>query len=261
VNAAASRGTTIAGNASANVEGAWTQLSAATPVDACGLWITIGQPFTIGTVDFLVDIGVGAAGDEQIIVENLLYSVGSFPAAPDWGLFLPRCIAAGSRVAARAQCSGATNRQIGLMIHLIPGVVRPMQRCESGGADTSDSGGTLIDPGAGAAHVKGAWVQMIASTTFPYRALAMLLGFNKNGTATVQVEHAYDIGVGAAGDEQVIIANLRAVQGSGDDLVAPMAFGAYPVNIPAGSRIAVRAQCSITGADRLTDAMIVGIGP
>ena len=66
------------------------------------------------------------------------------------------------------------------------------------------------------------------------------------------------IGIGAAGSEKIVAADLTARSSSITDEVRP-SFIALPVAIPAGSRIAVRAQCSITDAtDHLFDIALYG---
>jgi hypothetical protein len=68
-----------------------------------------------------------------------------------------------------------------------------------------------------------------------------------------------DIGVGSAGSEQVLLGDMDLSASAGSDSIGPMAIG-VPVRIPAGTRLAVRAQSNITDAtDRLFDAMLLGV--
>jgi hypothetical protein len=69
-----------------------------------------------------------------------------------------------------------------------------------------------------------------------------------------------DVAIGASGSEKIILPNLFMTTHTTSDEIAPSVFGPYSVYIPSGTRLAVRAQCSITDAtDRTFDAMIYGI--
>ena len=89
-------------------------------------------------------------------------------------------------------------------------------------------------PTGGSAHTKGAWTQLVASTAVDASILRVYLGgHNSTGVASPAL---LDIGVGANGAEQVLLPNLD------------VGFHAAPLNlqlpacVPAGSRIAARAQ-------------------
>jgi hypothetical protein len=89
-----------------------------------------------------------------------------------------------------------------------------------------------------AAHTKGSWSQVIASTAAQGSWLHVLCsGFNTAATNTASL---IDIAIGASGSEVAIISNV-AVGGS-----AGLYFN-FPVQIPSGSRLSARIQSVVTG--------------
>ena len=69
-----------------------------------------------------------------------------------------------------------------------------------------------------------------------------------------------DIGIGPASSEVVVVPDLRLACDNGPDTVQPLCTGFIPVHIPAGSRLAVCAQSSITdGNNRLFGIGLYGL--
>jgi hypothetical protein len=66
------------------------------------------EDHTSGTMTHLVDIAVGAAASEQVILPNILVSVGSGSALPNDLVYLPMAVKAGQRIAARCQSATAS---------------------------------------------------------------------------------------------------------------------------------------------------------
>ena len=101
------------------------------------------------------------------------------------------------------------------------------------GADTSTTQATSI-PDSNTAHVKGSWTELTSS--LPRTCAGFWLNFVNNVAGDDQT--MLDIGVGASGSEQVILANAY-IKSNGADI------GEYvyiPLTIPAGTRIAARCQ-------------------
>ena len=215
--------------------------------------------FGVASQDVLVDIGVGAAASEQVIVENILTSIGSGFASAQTDVFVPVAVKAGQRLAARCQSSDA-NGGIEMGVQLCAGDFFSqlgLGRATTYGAVTADSGGTSVDPG-GTAHTKGAWSQITASLTNPIRYMLICIGGQNNAVMSSSLNFL-DIGVGAAGSEQVIVDDVYLISESGPDLYQPGVIG-RAVSVAAGQRLAARKQCSITDAtDRLNDVVIIGI--
>ena len=259
VGTASGAGTTVTASATANTKGAYAQLTASTPQAAGAIIVSLVAG---AAADMLVDLAIGTAGSETVIVANLTTSVGTGGSnnqgAP---LLLPISIPAGTRLAARCQAT-VGNSTCQVAVHLLRSTLimaSGLSRVVTLGADTTDSGGTTIDPGA-TLNTKGAWVQMTASLSIPIRALAIGIGNRANGVST-SANFLIDIGIGGAGSETVLISNIHLREDAGADVVAPNRLPLIPVAIPAGARIAVRAASSITDAtDRLLDCILYGVG-
>ena len=105
--------------------------------------------------------------------------------------------------------------------------------------------GTSVTPAVGS---KGAWAQVIASLTD--EVYGLLININSNFGSAASRNSVIDIGVGAAASELVLIPNLIA----GNAITYNAGGGLwyyFPVSIPAGTRIAVRAQGSVATAFRV----------
>jgi len=256
---AASTGTTMTGGA-ANTKGAYAEVVASTAFDAHGLLVIFSNG-SASYLDYLVDVAVGASGLETIIAENLHAGAGDGAQTIDaTGYLLPIFIPAGTRLSARVQSSGASATLRIVIVLLGAGFITPpgLGRVTTYGANTADSGGTQIDPG-GTAHTKGAYSEIVASTTNPIRQLTIAMGNMANALRTTAL-WLVDLAVGAAGAEQVLIENIMLNCGGSVDLIQPQVFPPLGVNIPAGTRLAARAQCSIIDAtDRLIDILLYGV--
>ena len=213
-----------AASASTHTKGTYSQLIASTSADATGLYIGINNAAASGR-SFLVDIAIGAAASEQIILANLLIDQ---PLRFVHSLQLPCLIPAGSRLAARCQC------------------------------DTGSSRLTMD----GFLTAGGAWTTLEASTAADIIAINVRKGCNRN-TAPVEANlysNYLQIGVGAAGFEQVVArlpvaATTSGYMGTGFE-------GWLPVNIPAGSRVAARFLANTNDAtDRIIDVEILALTP
>jgi hypothetical protein len=97
---------------------------------------------------------------------------------------------------------------------------------------------TMLNPVSGAANTKGAYVQVTASTPYASSRLFLIFEFGTTGT---QRYYLIDLATGAAGAETVVVANL-AVHVDLEQIAS--AFIPVNVDLPAGTRVAMRVQCS-----------------
>ncbi len=211
---------------------AWTQLIAATVADTVWASVTVGGGANQGSI---VRIGVGAGGGEKII--------GTFGfTSNDAATFnLPLSIPAGSRVSFQATAFNAQTVFASLTCYdgAFPGMDG------NAGVDllALDSAfppfGLPITYGAAGAY--GTWVQVIAATARDYIGLYVNPAHYNTGTQFNWV----NIGIGAGGSEQVIIANVNACDLNTSGSVAFASMGKnvlyVPVSIKAGTRIAAQA--------------------
>ena len=254
-------GITIAPNASAHTKAAtYTTLIASTAQPTA--WLLVTVPRVATTIEYFVDIAVGAASAETVIVANLAVSLNSALALTGWNYLVPVSIPAGTRISARCQSGGASGSSLYIMVHCfapMAGGETGLGAVETGGANTATTRGAIIDPG-GTAHTKSAYSagQLIASTAFPYRWLNVAV-FHPEAVGALST-WLVDIGIGSSGAETTIIPNLFTAAGNTADATSLSVFS-FPVSIPAGTRIAARAQCSVnTATERNIDVIVYGDG-
>ena len=242
-NTSGSNGTLVNGSASANTKGAWTQLVASTGADASGFWIFAGNTALANQVT--ADIGIGAAGSEQVLAGNLQFSLTDHPTD---AALVPLQIPAGTRVSVRLQSASASDSarvSIILMDASFDG--QGYQTWDDYGYNPATSFGTTVDPG-GTANTKGSYVALTSGTARDISAIAWMV--DMNGNTPVGADMLLDIAIGAAGSEQIIVPNWNMKNaGSGSTAaISPVYSGPIPVQIPAGTRIAARAQSTDSSA-------------
>lgn len=239
-------------NASAHTKGNWVELISVPQSPISGLVLSY---YTAASTDFLVDIAIGAAGSETIILNNLV--AGAATGYPIRSLFLPIEIPVGARIATRCQ-SNPGNIDINIFIYLMGQGFLPShsyQRITTYGANISTTRGVAYDCGA-VANTKAGWVEVISSTTNPIRQLLIGIG-NQNVSRSGYPRFAMDIGIGAAGSEVIEVANVFF---AGDPYCIYPIYFIFNVMIPSGSRIAINAQCSgTTAGQRAFDVILYGV--
>lgn len=235
----ASTGTSVT-SGTANTKGSWTQLIASTTYDAQWMAVTINcQP--AGKV-VAVDIGIGAASSELVVASNLN---GGSEFLGCYQMVFPCQIPSGSRIAARSQCAtGSTVCQVSVdLLDTDYGLDGATGVLNSYGFSTSTSLGTVVTASA-SANTKGSWAQLTASTSTDIAGFFVTCD-DQNTNSTTAITHLTDIGIGAGGSEIVVLSNLAFVNSFG---MQPSVKGPYFVNIPSGTRLAARTQCSATGS-------------
>jgi hypothetical protein len=107
--------TLTSGNA--NVKGAWVELKSSTTNKVVAIVVCFMN--SSASSNFLIDIGVGGAGSEAVIIPDIFYHQGSASYKADGSAYGPLMIhiPAGSRIAARCQANGASKTvSIGLTL-------------------------------------------------------------------------------------------------------------------------------------------------
>jgi len=240
VTSASTNYTTVTAGSTAHTKGSWTQINGSTTERT----IAVIFLHMLITQNALFDIGTGAAGSEVVVIPNIhVSSPGARSMCPAGPYFIN--IPKGTRVAVRCQSATASaTYSIGIAFCQNPpspqqftALSYPIQTpdyLENAGMDTSTSFMTTITAGA-SAHTKGSWTQLLASTTGRVVAIAI----HTRGGAT-DVRYLVDIGIGAAGSETVLVADLGC-ESSGAWI--PSMFLVLIVVAP-GTRIAARCQAS-----------------
>jgi hypothetical protein len=100
------------------------------------------------------------------------------------------------------------------------------------------------------AHTKGAWSEVIASTTSNASLMAIKVsGVHQQGTDTATL---LDIGTGAASSETAVASNIAI---AGAAIVSVALVGVLipiPLKIPSGTRLSARIQSVVTGGKQAT---------
>lgn len=181
----------------AHTKGAWSEIiaSAASEINFISMiCYGVGSPATVTSV--LFDVGVGAAGSEVAVMENIAiggatWSVGG----PELRLSLPITIASGSRVAIRIQAVQTTPKTADfLMMPYSSGPATPTSLTTFGG-NTATSRGVDITSA-------NTWTQISASLPEQYDYL-MVVPSQANNSVISTAQEVMDVGVGASGSETV----------------------------------------------------------
>ena len=105
----------------------------------------------------------------------------------------------------------------------------------------------------------GAWTELTSATERAHNGLAVMIG-NQLNAARTAATWMVEVGVGAAASETTIVTRLLMACNTNGQLF-PTVFPLVPVEIPSGSRVAVRARSQTTDAtDRLFDVVLYGVG-
>jgi hypothetical protein len=241
-----SRGTAVTAAATAHTKGAYAQIIASTAHAAKGFLVQLGN--ASAGVDYSVDIAIGGAGSEIIIVADLLAGSGTGSIARQGAYFIPIPIPAGTRVSARCQATTLSSA-LRAKVHLLgdlPGGMEPFGKCVRYGFVSATTQGTTIDPGA-TANTKGAWTQLVAATTYAIKALWFDTSNLVQVTRT-SADWLLDLGIGGAGAELVIAPNFHIEASTTDDTLVHGPSPLLPVSIPAGSRLSARCMSSLNTA-------------
>lgn len=247
---ASSTRTTVTSSASANTKGSWVQIIASTSLDA-RLMVVYITPASTGR-RYLVDIGVGGAGSEQVIAANLMVNNSASQSIP---FVFPVAIPAGSRISARSQAATGSS-DVTVAVTLSAQGFKPSQpfgRVTAYGANTATSGGVTVNPGT-TINTKGAWTQIDAACANPFSALVVAAG-DATVTTMSLTDYFVDIAVGASGSEQIIVPDHTVRSSSA--IISPSAFLVPTPPVPSGTRLAMR--CSCATASQLLECALYGL--
>lgn len=106
--------------------------------------------------------------------------------------------------------------------------------------------GTSVTPGVGS---KGSWVQAVAALA--QDTFRLLICINSNTASAASRNSVVDIGIGGSGSEIVLIPDLIAGNATNYAAGGQGIWYYFPVAIPAGTRVAVRAQGTVATAFRV----------
>jgi len=253
-------GTTITSGGAGDTKGSYTDIGSTTSFDYEWLLLFIGKGAGAASDDYVLDLAINVGGNRFIIAENLRYC-NRKASNEQWdGYALPLHVPSGSQLSVRSQAAGATRTCEVVIIGYSSGPFGApgYSRCRAFYTPTT-SRGINCDPGA-VAHTKTR-TQITASTTDRAVALLVYVGPNAD-VAAAATRWLFDIEVGGAGAEQVLLPNMYSGRGAPYDMPVSMVFGPYPCDIPSGSRLSVNIQSHVTtDGDRDVDVALWGFVP
>ncbi len=248
---------TFVQSGAANTKGSWTQLIASTAYEAAALVLQlIGFASTVRRN--AIDIGIGGAGSEKILVPDLFINGGNNAVGFVW---IPMNVPKGSRISMRFQnttASEAIRASILLMASAATGLP-PFYRATTYGFTSGTTRGQLVDAGA-SAGTKGAYTQIDGAIANPIKMFYLMVALGSTPGAS-DIRALGDIAIGAGGSEKIIGADFLWNH-SGSNGVEPNGgpIGPFFYSIAAGTRIAVRAASNTTDTGARTfDACILGL--
>lgn len=252
----ASVGVTVTASATPHAKGAWVDLITAAANTRGGdlLSLLFSDTFITATdTSVAVDLAIGDAGSEVVIVEGVLAGYAATQAGASTGgggrTNMFACyVPPGVRIAARCQ-SLIVSDTVVVTAHLMGGSPWGDPNLARGKWETYGFNATTtkgVAPVAGSANVKGSWLEVVASTTRDHRRFWV----SAHGLDAIIVAGSIflDVGVGAAASEIVIVPDIGFSVTSIEAVSGP--FPPYlPLlrPVPAGSRIAVRTQSAVAG--------------
>lgn len=235
-----SRGTSVTSGV-AHTKGAFVELIASTAFGYSGITIQCHNAAT-DYKDLILDIAIGAAASEEVIVKDFI--IGSYGTREsNYSIYIPVGIPAGTRVAVRTQSENVST------ISFIHGMgfsnsfisQSPVAKVTDYGVVIGSSKGTVVT--SGSADVKGSYTELTSSTSEDLKGIFVFIGAN-NTFLSSQVDILVDIAVGAAASEVDILPSI-GITAESLEIVGP-GIRWFPINIPAGSRIAARVQTSLS---------------
>lgn len=230
----------------AGSKGSWVQVIASLDHDTFGLLIQINNNnVSAGSRNSVLDIGIGAAASEVVIIPDLICgnAVNSNVVGGGVWYFFPILIKAGTRVAVRANSTVATAFNVSieaLQKPTNPEMVKSAGFVEAIGITGND--GVAVTPGTTS---EGAWVSL---GTTARECWFWQIGAQVNdGDATQNSSLMHlDLAVGDATNKQLILESVpfmtNTTEGCG---LLPHGMWAER-RVPAGSTLYVRAQHSGT---------------
>ncbi len=249
-------GTTVTAGGSAHTKNTtYATLVAATAYTSYGITIGLGNVGTAASTNTrtLVDIAIGAASSEVVIVPNLLAGqVGASNSASSQPCYyhFPIVIPAGVRLSATSQSVAASDTvdvQVFLHQYSVPGKWYGT-RVTTYGADTADSTGTSHTHGDGSYATT---TELTASTTYPIKYLQVsndlltdTTGANKRGL----------LRIAAGSSTNYVVSGLpfreSATLEFTDRTPANFILSHMMFNIPAGSYLGIGAMMNAAGEAR-----------
>jgi hypothetical protein len=240
-------GVSVTASSTVNTKGSYVELvSAANNTTPINNMFSIGFDLVTGTqADFLVDIAIGGAGSEVVIIDNIWVKTNTIEATS--GIFEAlNEVPAGVRISARCQSnisSGVIPVYLMVSSRSLAQSSRP-QRVTTYGANASTTDGVVV--ARAAVGVFGSWVEITASTT--NRIKGFIVASHRKGLSWSNGKITYEVGVGSAGNEEIIYAGHN-ISVNSSEMASDFFSPAILVAVAKGERLAIRALADVANVD------------
>lgn len=248
-------GTKITSSVTTHTKGAYVELlSAANNTEGSGIIELMQMGDLQSFAVLLLDIAIGGAGSETVIIPNIsLVTNNSYTGVGV--LKFPINIPSGVRISARCQSNISA---AAVTVSVRRGISSfkqgsSLSKVTTYGANETTSIGVLVAP---LDDAYGSWVEITSSTTNESKALAVSAVRNPVSLANGTI--IFQIGVGSAGNEEVIVDDMQVATNVAEVITGNM-HGAFLVDVKEGERLSIRAAALDTNADFFFSYVIYGV--
>lgn len=236
-----STGTLVTASSTIHTKGTYAQLISSTTYDWHGFWLDASSTASSGAAtDVLLDIAIGAASSEQIILPDLMVGWAQAVQSGGRGWFIPLFIPRGTRISARAQALISSDTVRILISGCTGGSGLPVPlftNCDAYGIDAATSSGTSHT--AGNTGVESTDANVGGTTSRNYGAV--LIGVASQSSTTTSIAYHWELTIGGITRAEWYTANNTS----------EVVWGPWPpcplsVSIPSGTQLQVQAEASGT---------------
>lgn len=227
--------------AGAQSKGSYTELVSSTAIDA--RWVTIAA-WATSDYEFLWDLAIGGSGSEVIVAPDVYTSeLASYGQMFRSVIVFPLSLPAGTRIAVRAGVNDVATQTMGMWGwygSCGPFATQPQRSCKIAqlGVDTTNYTVTKMLSVPNSSGGESSYVEMTSSAPFDIRGMWIWSGEISSFSA---FNLYLDVAVGGSGSEVNIMEDIFFRNNTTQNSNCPERIY-IPVNIPAGTRIAVRGQ-------------------
>lgn len=238
----------------------WTTLIASTAFDAQMVLVHIqGSAVSGVNTSTLIDIGIGAAASETVIIPNLLAGYAGAPSAQGFArhAMFPLYIPAGSRLSARSQSvriTGSTK----VWIELLGGPRDTAWWCGQQvidyGIALASSMGTNVTQGGSSSE--GSWTS-VATTTQEHKALVFMVQGSNTDVVMQSAAQNWDVGLDTT-STALLQENFLSRTNTSEAMGYHGLWLPIYANLPSGSPLAVRGSATAATPD-VMDVALYGV--
>ena len=248
-------------SATMHTKGSWSDVTTLGRSGQIAFGLTWGQSYTSHRM-MLIDLAIGAAGSEQVILSNLAIAfsaAGSSACRAHWQeIVLPLTLPEGSLLRARCQSSYGSNAGVYPVLSSSYNLPSAWTGNEitTYGADTANTAGTTLTAGAGN-FAWGPYAQLTSSCN-RMECFFVVVFPRVAQNAFSDQDGWWELAVGESGSEQ-IIASGNTEANLATQLNNPQWFGPYYQQVADGQRLSGRLMRQNTTSQRTLDMIVYGV--